>query len=1604
MSVHSGSLSYFRSYVFTPNLNHFDITRGKVAQLVVRTPDVLSYEPLEDEVAAAVLGLSMHGGADNEPPYPHRDFELIVTPIREVGDRLDEIYGLPFREEGGEIRFRDPALLPSSDAYEESRSDVQLLLKAMGLSRTELDAVINSKFVCFGAHPGEDEIGLDIRIISEKRDSIESIQPDIERIHGLTVEALDHIHRFVRLWRATPWSIGELDLLIVELDHREYCSGLEADTLQRLAELFQIQSRFDITVEELVSLWSWLPCITVDGAERSFFDRLFEGSDFICNDWHEDASSLEPFLHPALRITPPGEPDEVLPGLLAGLKVDDATLYALIVHLAVPLGIEDLEAPDESNRTFALHRGNLSLIYRHARLAEWLGLSVSELFQLTELAGLSADTQVSDLGSLGTLLAFQTWWKSTNWSLDDLAFMTGGTLIHSANYPDAGATCERMMQKLRESQPLLFGTSLFSYLEGVTEAQSRDIILANTHAFVAVPGLRYRLSEAFDSETMPTAIQIPQIPDGPILATQDELFTLLVAYLTPGDSGKPSIPVFDDTLFAKLPNVTQSQSRAIVAENGRLIVPVPLEDVYWLAEDFDPGTSLSIPEGIPVTDEDSKELIARYHVSEVIPSLLSAELGMPAQKIKAMITLTGMNLADAQFVSALQTNGPKDSLIALVATLLRLRVLFKDTCFETDVLDFVDDQAALFEATDFVNLSTQTVRLVALYAEIVQAGENSAVHRSALHNRLRHYTGERFYPESGDNFAQAELAIVLGIEVGLAITAQEELDLPENALEAMVKLMRCVELAGLLGVGGEILPRMVANDYPTLDRAATALRSAIRTKYTDDGQWRDKIEPFDDRQRTLRRNALTDYLLHSISPRLFSSHNDLYHHFLIDVELDGCARTSRIVAANSSLQLYVHRALMNLEQDRAEIIEIELDDEAVDEWEWRKNYRVWEANRKVFLYPENYIEPDLRDNKTPLFEELEATLLQQEINEDSVLEAYSSYMRGFDEVAHLSIAGSYHDLHAGPADHDVLHLFGVSQGDSFSYYYRTVNNLFHSELDETRDMRGVVWNPWRKIDVQIPVRKASPIVFNGRLYVFWVEIISRPMNEIENGSSAFVGYQHKMTLKFTKLLLDGSWSSPQKILLNDRNTFELGDGKIIDKFWDGKFSLVENEVGDVVTAVIPKYGKGSLVEKEVEILLAEIEVGDEVNNEVGDEVNTVIPKYSSSDTDWHLDQVGQFDKEIRLRHGIASYRVTGGGSLFLSLEELMESCDLKFESKDDYSLGGFQWERVYPYLNHYENAIVVTGRNFRMRSRIDFYRSAIRHQEVSGNDGISGRILGWKRDGDDSGLFCGLPPNALRGWLNPYAFASVLIDQRNADYWGSRDFALWGTDFYHGAGPGAWGENENDLMSRCLYYYPVAKNLDAEAEISAINGSVNDGILDTKGDLLYFQASPASISDYSVRRIGTTVSDEAASILFAGGVDALLSLETQETLAEASLPVDLEADCVAINMANAGKLDFEGPFGVYYREIFFHIPFLIANHLNSSQKFAEAQKWYHHIFNPMAKATGTEDEPTDRNWRYVEFRDINDPMSLAGAIDAPHGNRDLQAEIRSIPTPLPGFD
>jgi acylphosphatase len=61
-----------------------------------------------------------------------------------------------------------------------------------------------------------------------------------------------------------------------------------------------------------------------------------------------------------------------------------------------------------------------------------------------------------------------------------------------------------------------------------------------------------------------------------------------------------------------------------------------------------------------------------------------------------------------------------------------------------------------------------------------------------------------------------------------------------------------------------------------------------------------------------------------------------------------------------------------------------------------------------------------------------------------------------------------------------------------------------------------------------------------------------------------------------------------------------------------------------------------------------------------------------------------------------------------------------------------------------------------------------------------------------------------------------------------------------------------------------------------------------------------------------------------------------------------------------------GPYAVYNWELMFHVPLTIAVHLSKNQRFAEAQRWFHYIFDPTANDT-TVDVP-QRYWKFRAFR------------------------------------
>jgi hypothetical protein len=73
---------------------------------------------------------------------------------------------------------------------------------------------------------------------------------------------------------------------------------------------------------------------------------------------------------------------------------------------------------------------------------------------------------------------------------------------------------------------------------------------------------------------------------------------------------------------------------------------------------------------------------------------------------------------------------------------------------------------------------------------------------------------------------------------------------------------------------------------------------------------------------------------------------------------------------------------------------MEIEIKSTDNWAWMKKYMMWEANRKTFQYPENWLEGELRDDKSQLFQDLESELLKENSSSEKYADALAWYLIG----------------------------------------------------------------------------------------------------------------------------------------------------------------------------------------------------------------------------------------------------------------------------------------------------------------------------------------------------------------------------------------------------------------------------------------------------------------------------------------------------------------------------------------------------------------------------------------------------------------------------------
>jgi hypothetical protein len=355
---------------------------------------------------------------------------------------------------------------------------------------------------------------------------------------------------------------------------------------------------------------------------------------------------------------------------------------------------------------------------------------------------------------------------------------------------------------------------------------------------------------------------------------------------------------------------------------------------------------------------------------------------------------------------------------------------------------------------------------------------------------------------------------------GFAVESPSSLRLSADGDDepVLLRLAHAVDIQRRLGVTPDTLFAWVSA-APDAETAA-AIVLAVKARY-DEKRWLEVARSLNDPLRLDRREALVSYLLPRMREQGVHNRNQFFEYFLIDVEMMPCMLTSRIRQAIAAVQTFFQRSLMNLEPK----VHPRLIDD--DDWKWLKNYRVWEANRKIFLYPENWIEPELRDDKTPLFQELERSILQQEIKKENVEAAFSDYLQGLDEIARLDVRGVWFERRerkvpggrprpAGlgvpvppdsPWDEGTYHIFARTFNAPHVWYYRRLED-------------GRTWTPWEKIDADIEGDHLVPVIFHRRMHLFWTVFRETnkpppPMNKESKGPPPKLGKDWEIHLAYT---------------------------------------------------------------------------------------------------------------------------------------------------------------------------------------------------------------------------------------------------------------------------------------------------------------------------------------------------------------------------------------------------------------------------------------------------------------------------------------------------------
>jgi hypothetical protein len=790
-----------------------------------------------------------------------------------------------------------------------------------------------------------------------------------------------------------------------------------------------------------------------------------------------------------------------------------------------------------------------------------------------------------------------------------------------------------------------------------------------------------------------------------------------------------------------------------------------------------------------------------------------------------------------------------------------------------------------------------------------------------------------------------------------------------------------------------------ANIVKALARAAMgpaqaqALKELLRSKFGEE-TWLTLCAEIQDALRERKRDALVAYLL-TQSPAnppsgKWENANDLYAYYLLDVEMSSCQLTSRLVQGSGSIQLFVHRCFMGLEPDVRANADGDRGDSAWHWWKWMSRYRVWEANRKVFLWPENWVEPELKKDRSSFFKDLENELLQNEINQYTVETAFQNYLEKLDGVAQLEIAGFYQEEDGNNA---IVHVFGRTTGaEPHIYYYRRY------------DYRQ--WTPWEKVELDIQGDYLIPAVVNKRLFLFWPVFTEVPSEEGNRTmkvpranttpASTFVpdNFEPDKTKKKLKLQMavsdyrQGKWT-PKRVSKDAAESFQY-DGDIIKTHYrffpidrteaDGRFGVQFDGYSEPVTRsgpLNPAALNGSfeisgckgvpvlstmggffapvitpewvavhgltIFMRWVELLVRDDRENDftlespfGTESKVHETVLRQTPWIFRVSPPWHLSYLDKFLLERPLSAGLLARAVPMPVGSWLPF------------FYNDKKRTFF----VLPTVPAIEvrTALIGPGSNAR------YYYPEIKRFAREAEKVFEAEV------------------EAVVGPMNIPALASTPEDRHNLD------IAI--REAFPEDGP-----PPSPAVPRPPY---------TAQEIQQIKSFMKRYIMrDFRWRLGMLSLMALRSREFHFKNFYHSFVCDFAKLVYnpLKGIPALMSRETQlkntgfkfgETYQPTPVVVERPVNPQDLDAYPKEIVDFspDGAYSPYNWELFFHAPLLIANWLSRDQRFEEAREWYHFIFNPLGVESPMPGSPViSKYWITKPFFETTDAQYVQQRID-----------------------